>query len=67
MQLPLPSPAVLQTTLLALVPQGWQHTARRNAWAGMSSDAARARARREAEQALQVATARADLPVAQAR
>lgn len=32
-----------------LLPEGGQRTARRNAWAAMSSDARRARDRREAE------------------
>lgn len=41
-----------QQLLLAVLPHGGQHTARCNAWAGMASDAARARARREADAAL---------------
>ena len=56
-----PRPAavhVLQTAVLALLPHGGQRAARRNAWAGMSSDAATARARREADRALAVAAVR---------
>jgi len=37
--------------LLFAVPHGGQQAARRNAWASMSPDAARARGRREAEAA----------------
>jgi hypothetical protein len=59
---PLPSPlstlALGRAVVLALVPHGGQHTARRNAWAGMAADAQRSRARREAEDALDVARAR---------
>ena len=63
----LPRPAVLlrpavplaQALLLAVLPHGGQHAARRNAWAGMSADAARGRARREAEAALALAVAAA--------
>jgi hypothetical protein len=44
-----------QSTLLIVFPHGGQNLARRNAWASMSVDAARARARREAA----VAVARA--------
>jgi hypothetical protein len=44
---------VLQTVVHFLLPSGGQLHARRNAWAAMATDAARARARREAEVALQ--------------
>ena len=44
--------ALLQAAVLAAFPDGGQVAARRNAWAGMSRDVARARARREAEAAL---------------
>lgn len=44
--------------LLALAPSGGQRTARRNAWAAMSSDAVRARTRREADAAMTVAARR---------
>ena len=44
-----------QSLLLAALPAGGQTTARRNAWAAMSSDAARARARREAATAMAAA------------
>jgi hypothetical protein len=44
--------------LLAL-PHGGQQAARRNAWAAMAADSARARARREADAALNRAVAAA--------
>jgi len=44
-----------QSLLLAVLPAGGQTAARRNAWAAMSSDAARARARREAAAAMAAA------------
>lgn len=53
------SPLVLDLLLIAL-PGGGQRTARRNAWAGMAADAARTRARREAEAALDVAVRNAE-------
>ena len=40
------------TVLLAALPHGGQRTARRNAWASMSTDATRARGRREAAAAM---------------
>jgi hypothetical protein len=46
-----------QATLLFLLPHGGQNLARRNAWASMSVDATRARARSEAAAALTVAAA----------
>ena len=46
-----------QTLLLALLPHGGQHASRRNAWSGMAADAQRARARREAAVALDLAVA----------
>lgn len=49
----------LQSLALALLPHGGQRSARRNAWASMSSDAARARSRREAEEVMGLAAARA--------
>ena len=45
-----------QSVVLLLVPHGGQHSARRNAWAGMSADAARGRERREAKAAVELAT-----------
>jgi hypothetical protein len=45
--------------LLAL-PHGGQQAARRNAWAAMAADSARARARREADAAMNRAVAAAD-------
>ncbi|HWG93045.1 MAG TPA: hypothetical protein VNU66_02315 [Mycobacteriales bacterium] len=57
----------LQAAVLALAPHGGQHAARRNAWAGMSTDAARARARREADAAVAAALLRASRPERAAR
>ena len=57
---PLPRTASrLQALLLLAVPHGGQAVARRNAWAGMSADAARGRERRQAEHALAAADVRA--------
>jgi hypothetical protein len=53
--------ALVQAAVLAALPDGGQGVARRNAWAGMSADAARARARREADAALAQAQVRADV------
>ena len=50
---------MLTQLLLALVPHGGQRTARRNAWGAMSTDSARARARREADAAMTLALHRA--------
>jgi hypothetical protein len=60
MPFPLHLPSLLsaQALLLALAPHGGQQTARRNAWAAMSVDAARARARREAAAAVNAAATR---------
>ncbi len=52
-------PASFSSLLLLALPAGGQATARRNAWAGMSADAARARQRRQAEAALAAADVRA--------
>ncbi len=49
----------LQSLVLLAVPHGGQAGARRNAWAGMSADAARGRERRQAESALAAADVRA--------
>jgi hypothetical protein len=49
--------------LLAL-PHGGQQVARRNAWASMAADSARARARREADAALTLAAATAAVATA---
>ena len=51
--------ASLQALLLLALPAGGQATARQNAWAGMSADAARGRQRRQAEAALAAADVRA--------
>ena len=47
--------STLQSLALRALPDGGQRTARRNAWAAMSEDAARARARRDALAALAAA------------
>jgi hypothetical protein len=52
-------PASLPSLLLRVLPAGGQATARRNAWAGRSADAARGRERRQAEAALAAAEVRA--------
>jgi hypothetical protein len=52
-----------QLVLLAL-PHGGQQLARRNAWASMATDSARARARREADAALSVAVSSAVIAAA---
>ena len=44
----------LFTSAIALLPEGGQRTARRNAWAAMSEDSRRARDRYEAAAAFQV-------------
>lgn len=51
--------ATAESVLLTVLPHGGQGTARRNAWRAMSSDAAEARARREAQVAVERAAARA--------
>ena len=48
-----------ESFLMTLVPHGGQGTARRNAWSAMSADAVQSRARRDAEEAVARATARA--------
>ena len=45
-------PSLAKDLILAAVPAGGQKGARRNAWAAMSADSARARARREADAAM---------------
>ena len=50
----------LEGLLLLALPHGGQQAARRNAWAGMAADSARARARREADAAMDQAVAAAD-------
>ena len=52
-------PPLVQALLMTALPSGGQRTARRNAWAGMASDAARSRAQREADLALAAAQDRA--------
>jgi hypothetical protein len=47
-----------QAALLLLLPHGGQQLARRNAWASMAADVARAKARSDAAVAMTVAAAR---------
>ena len=47
--------ALGQTLLMVLLPHGGQLSSRRNAWAGLAADASRARARREAQAAVDLA------------
>lgn len=49
----------LESALMTALPHGGQGAARRNAWAAMSTDATQARARREADLAMDRAVARA--------
>ncbi len=61
--LPIARAASLTTTiLLTALPHGGQRTARRNAWASMSTDAARAPRRREAGAALAKSAFQAQVP-----
>ena len=53
------SAALARTAVLVAAPHGGQAHARRNAWVGMSADAARGRDRRQAELALAEAERRA--------
>ncbi|MDQ1655062.1 MAG: hypothetical protein QOD41_145 [Cryptosporangiaceae bacterium] len=57
----MPNPEPLQTLMMIAItrifPEGGQATARRNAWAAMSSNATLARDRREADAALAAAVA----------
>lgn len=50
--------SLAQDLVLALLPEGGQRTARRNAWSGMAADVARSRATQEAEAALAAAALR---------
>jgi hypothetical protein len=56
---PEPLHHLVLTTLSRFFPEGGQRTARRNAWAAMSSNASRARDRREADAAIVAAVGRA--------
>ena len=49
----------LESVVLTVLPHGGQRSARRNAWASMSADNARAKARREADSAMDRAVVRA--------
>jgi hypothetical protein len=57
----------VQSLVLAVLPHGGQRSARRNAWASMSSDAVRARGRREADAAMNHAISASQRPAATAR
>jgi hypothetical protein len=48
-------PRTIEGLALLALPHGGQQVARRNAWASMAADSARARARREADAAMTVA------------
>ena len=50
--------SLLETLFLTVLPHGGQRSARQNAWASMSSDNARAKARRDADAAMERAVAR---------
>jgi hypothetical protein len=49
------SAAAAELLVLTVLPHGGQQVSRRNAWAAMATDTARARARREAATAMQAA------------
>lgn len=53
---------LINTLFLTAFPHGGQQAARRNAWAAMSADSARARTRREADAALVQAALAASRP-----
>ena len=53
------SASLVQSVGLLLLPHGGQAAARRNAWSGMSADAARSRDRRAAQEAVAAAEQRA--------
>ena len=57
----------VQSLAITLLPHGGQRSARRNAWASMSSDAVRARSRREADIAMSRAVAMSQQRAASAR
>ncbi len=67
MEVTVPTPEPLHqmvlTALGRLFPEGGQATARRNAWAAMSSNASHARDRREADAAITAALSRAGIRV----
>ena len=50
---------LLESLLLTVLPHGGQRDARRNAWAAMSADSQRARQRRDADRAMDLAVLRA--------
>jgi len=53
------TPSAVRGLCLLAFPHGGQRSARRNAWAGMSADAVRSRARAEAAEALEASSTRA--------
>jgi hypothetical protein len=64
---PEPLHQMVLTALTRLFPEGGQGTARRNAWAAMSTNASRARDRREADAAMAAALNRVSAPTATRR
>jgi hypothetical protein len=56
-----------ESVALMLLPHGGQRSARKNAWASMSEDSARARGRRDADAAMARAVAMSLHPAASAR
>jgi hypothetical protein len=56
-----------ESVALTLLPHGGQRSARKNAWASMSQDSARARGRRDADDAMARAIAMSQHPAASAR
>ena len=57
----------VQSLVVAVLPHGGQRSARRNAWASMSEDNLRARARREADAAMSLAASMSRHPATSAR
>jgi hypothetical protein len=57
----------VQSIVVAVLPHGGQRSARRNAWASMSEDNLRARARRDADSAMSRAVAMSQHPTASVR
>jgi len=57
----------VQSLVVAVLPHGGQRSARRNAWASMSADHVRAKARHEADAAMLRADAMSRQPATSAR
>ena len=60
------SSRTVEGLVLLALPHGGQQSARRNAWASMAADSARARARREADAALELAVSASNRATARA-